>query len=495
MASGATIYETAGRRLISGDLEGAITGYSECIALEPQNFAALNNLGVALIKAARFDDATVVLRRALDLQPGYLRALTNLGKALRETGHLAEAIERLQEAVCVGLGHAPALVNLGDALGASGDLAAAEQTLERAVRVAPALVEAHVTLGMLRLQRGRVREALATLQAAVALAPEHAEAHSSLGHALFVTGDWQAAWPHFEYRLQRPALRSRLPIPPGLTRWNGSLSEGLEVWLIAEQGLGDQLQFARYAKTLASSGVGCAIASHPRIVRLLTDAELADRVVPFGSTPSTTTRTCFLPLMSLPAWHGTRSDTVPAPGGYLTADPERVELWRTRLADMSGVRVALAWAGNPAMETGRHLGRSPPLVSLQPLMIVPNVSFVSVQKNAGEDQLDSVAFGSSIRRFRDLDSGPDAFLDTAAVLKSVDLLVTSDTSIAHLAGALGVPTWLCLLHEPDWRWMRSGSTTPWYTSMRLFRQPAPGDWNSVFREVTHALESYAPARS
>jgi hypothetical protein len=144
------------------------------------------------------------------------------------------------------------------------------------------------------------------------------------------------------------------------------------------------------------------------------------------------------------------------------------------------------------METGRHRGRSPPLHALEPLLRVPGAHFISLQRGPGEEQLDTATFGRSILRFKDLDSGPDAFLDTAAALTCVDLLVTSDSAIAHLAGALGVPTWLCLMHEPDWRWMREGSRTPWYASMRLFRQPSPGDWGSVFAAVAAELSLRVP---
>jgi Flp pilus assembly protein TadD len=449
---------------------------------------ALNNLGVSLIKEGRFEQAIAVLEEALTVQPSYLRALTNLGKAMRAAGRLPEAIDRLREATALEPDYAPALVNLGDALAASGDLDAAEECLERALCTAPGLVEAHMTLGIVRLQSGRVPEAIGALRNAVALAPAHADAHQNLAHALFVSGDWQAAWPHFEYRFQRPSYASQSRMPADFPRWDGLPSAGLELWLIAEQGLGDQLQFARYAKTVADVGVRCVIACHPRIVKILAAAQIAQDVIPLGTARSGD-HVRIMPLMSLPAWHGTQPETVPASDGYLVSDESRVRLWSGRLASLSGLRVALAWAGNPAMETGRYLGRSPPLSALAPLMSVHNVSFVSVQKYTGEHQLNDVSFGNSILQLPDLDSGPDAFLDTAAVLKSVDMLITSDTSIAHLGGALGVPTWLCLMHEPDWRWMRSGSTTPWYTSMRLFRQPSPGDWDSVFVDVANALQN------
>jgi tetratricopeptide (TPR) repeat protein len=484
--SAARCYELGGLKLAHGDAEGAIAAYRQCLLLAPPHAAVLNNLGSALLKAGRFEAAIAALEAALALNPGYPRALVNLGKALREAGRAAEAIVPLHQALALNPDYAPALVNLGDALAAIGDLEAAQQALERSVGLAPTLVEAHMSLGIARLQAGRIAESIDALRAAVTLAPSHADAHSNLGHALFVAGDWEAAWPHFEHRFRRHAHRASLRPPTGAARWDGTVSAELELWLLGEQGLGDQLQFVRYAKILHDRGVRCVIACDPRLVKILGAAELGARIVPFD-TAAETPSARWVPLMSLPGWHRTRPDTVPAAVGYLSADPVRVARWRTRFPKTTGLRVALAWAGNPRMETGRHAGRSPPLTALAPLMAVPHVNFVSLQKGHGEEQLESVPFGGSILCLPDLDAGPDAFVDTAAILRCVDLLVTSDSAIAHLAGALGVPTWLCLMREPDWRWMQNGADTPWYSSMRLFRQPASGDWASVYAEITNHL--------
>jgi tetratricopeptide (TPR) repeat protein len=484
--SAARCYELGGLKLAGGDTEGAIAAYQQCLALAPPHAAVFNNLGSALLKAGRFEAAIAALEAALALDAGYVRALVNLGKALREAGRAAEALAPLDQALASNPNYAPALVNLGDALAATGDLDAAQQALERSVRLAPTLVEAHMSLGIARLQAGRIAESIDALRAAVALSPSHADAHSNLGHALFVAGDWEAAWPHFEHRFRRHAHRVPLRPPTGVARWDGTVSAELELWLLGEQGLGDQLQFVRYAKLLHDRGVRCVIACDPRLVKILEAAQLGARIVPFD-TAADTSAARWVPLMSLPGWHRTRSDTVPAAAGYLAADPVRVARWRARFPTTTGLRVALAWAGNPRMETGRHAGRSPPLAALAPLMTVPQVSFVSLQKGHGEEQLESVSFGDSILRLPDLDAGPDAFLDTAAILKCVDLLVTSDTAIAHLAGALGVPTSLCLMREPDWRWMLKGADTPWYQSVRLFRQSASGDWASVYAEIASHL--------
>jgi tetratricopeptide (TPR) repeat protein len=484
-------YELGGLKLAHGDVEGAIASYQRCLELAaPAAPAAVyNNLGTAFIKAHRFEAAIEALEAALTLQPQYLRALVNLGKALCEIGRIAEALARLEEAVEIHPDYPPALINLGDAHAAAGDYEAAECVLERALRLAPQHVEAHMSLGVVRMALGRTAESLAELRVAVALAPDHPDAHMSLAHGLFAAGEWQAAWPHFEHRLRRMPHRAPLRPPPGIAPWDGQVSSSLELWLVGEQGLGDQLQFARYARVLTAQGIACALACDRRIVKMLELGSLGCRVVPFDCPVEATVRDTmrWMPLMSAAHWHCTRRDNVPWAAGYLAADAASVERWQARLPPTRSTRVALAWAGNPRMETGRHVGRSPPLAALAPLFGVPDIEFVSLQRGPGEDQLDRLPFGRSILRWEDLDSGTDAFLDSAAVLTRVDLLVTSDSAIAHLAGALGVPTWLCLMREPDWRWLPADTKTPWYDSMRIFRQPSPGDWAGVYRDVAAAL--------
>ncbi len=480
------IGELARLRLANGELAAAIEAYGKCMTLAPHSAAVRNNLGAALIRATRFAEAVDVLQGALTIQPGYPRALVNLGKALTELGRHREARSTLEHALAVAPDYVPALINWGEACAASGDSATAARALERAVMLAPNAPEAHMSLGILRLHAGRTAAALESLRHALRLAPDHAGAHSNLAHALFTSGDWQSAWPHFEHRFSSHSRRASLEIPPGMPRWNGTRFDGLEVWLLGEQGLGDQLQFARYAKIVSNLGVSCVLSCDPRLVRILEGAGLGARVVALG-TAGDAPNARWMPLMSLPGWHRTGADSVPAAGGYLKADRERVARWRARLAPLRGLRVGLAWAGNPRMETGRHLGRSPPLAALAPLLQVPGVEFVSLQKAPGDAQLATAPFRGSIVSLPDLDEGPDAFMDTAAVLLGIDLLVTSDTAIAHLAGGLGVRCWLCLMHEPDWRWMRTGAATPWYASLRLFRQSAAGDWSGVYEEVAREL--------
>ena len=482
-ASAARLFELGGLKLSRGDLPGAIAAYQQCCAFEPRSAPLFNNLGSALSKAGRLDEAIMALETSLRLDPSYVRPRVNLGKALFEAGRAGEAVVCLRAVLRQQPDYVPALVNLGNALAASGDGEAAHAALMRAVERDAFCVEARMALADLHLRAGRLSQAIEELQGAVARAPSHAEAHWHLGHLLFMAGRWEEAWPHMEYRLERIDFTP----PPGIERWDGGVRPHQEVWLVGEQGLGDQLQFARYAPILAEAGVPCVLHCDARLVALLAQAHLAPRVEPLGKAqPAVSSQAAWIPLMSLPIWHRTTPDSVPRANGYLVADPVRVEHWHERLPKPPGGRIGLAWSGNPRFEVGRNVGRSPPLRALAPLARFTDVAFLSLQKGAGEEQLADPVF-HWITRLHGLDEGFDAFLDTAAVLQCIDLLITSDTGIAHLAGALGVPTWLCLMKTPDWRWMLEGCETSWYRSVRVFRQPAAGDWASVYAQIAAEL--------
>jgi tetratricopeptide (TPR) repeat protein len=482
-ASAARLFELGGLKLSRGDLSGAIAAYQQCCALEPRSAALFNNLGSALSKAGRLDEAIVALETALRLDPSYVRPRVNLGKALFEAGRAGEAVVCLRTVLRGQPDYVPALVNLGNALAASGDGEAAHAVLLQAVARDASCTEARMSLADLHLRGGRLSQAIEQLREAVLRAPGHAEAHWHLGHLLFMAGRWVEAWPHMEYRLERIDFT---PLP-GIERWDGAVRPQQEVWLLGEQGLGDQLQFARYAPILAEAGVSCVLQCDARLVALLAQSHLAPRVEPLGKAgPAPSSQAVWMPLLSLPGWHRTTPDSVPRADGYLVADPLRVAHWHERLPQRPGGRIGLAWTGNLRFEVGRNVGRSPPLRALAALAPFTDVAFLSLQKGAGEEQLADPAF-HWITRLEGLDEGFDAFLDTAAVLQCIDLLITSDTGIAHLAGALGVPTWLCLMKTPDWRWMLEGRESSWYRSVRVFRQTAAGDWASVYAQVAAEL--------
>ena len=263
----------------------------------------------------------------------------------------------------------------------------------------------------------------------------------------------------------------------------------------AEQGLGDVMQFCRYLPLLAAQGATIVFEVMPSLKALLRTLPGALHMIGRGEPIPAVDYYC--PLLSLPHALNTRIDTIPAQVPYLAAEPERVARWQERLGTLRGLRVGLAWQGNPkAEEFVWARGRSLPLAALEPLAQLPDVSLVSLQKGPGCEQLPRVPFADRIVELgTDLDAGPDAFLDTAAVMASLDLVVSCDTSIVHLAGALGRPVWTALSLSPEWRWLLARNDSPWYPTMRLFRQSADGDWGAVVTAMVQALAPLAAQRA
>ncbi|MDP6175717.1 MAG: hypothetical protein QGF09_16260, partial [Rhodospirillales bacterium] len=265
--------------------------------------------------------------------------------------------------------------------------------------------------------------------------------------------------------------------------WTGGEVVGKHLLLASEQGLGDAIQFARYAQLLGEAGAKVSLACHPRLVRLLQSLPGAVDIQPIdGRLPKADLHA---PLLSLPHLGGTLFEAIPAPIPYLTPEPDLVRHWTERLGE--GLKIGLAWQGNPAYEGDRT--RSIPLARLAPLCEASGTRFFSLQTELGRDQLDRLGHA----RIEDLGDELDrdhAFIDTAAVMGNLDLVITSDTAIPHLAGALGRPVWLLLPHTPDWRWGLEGTLCPWYPTMRLIRQPAPGDWRGAVDQAQAALDHW-----
>ena len=478
--SAADYEQLAAVQLRAGDARGAAENYQRCIALCPDNPGLHNNLGTALLHAGRTADAIANFRIAIGLSPTYVRPRVNLGMALRQTGQPAEAIRTLRRALELSPDYAPALVNMGNALLDSGDFKEAIDSLERAIQLQPELVEARVSLGAALARDGKIVDAIAALRDAVTLAPQNGEAHVALGHLLFISEDWQASWPHMEYRFATQIRPVHLNSPAGVERWDGTLSADLELWLLAEQGLGDTLQFSRYARVLVERGVRVVIACDPKLVRLLQSVDARIRVVAFPTQP-TDRAARWYPLMSLPLLLGTDLTTVPSAIPYLASAQTRIERWQKDLGPHSTMRVGLAWAGNQAHANDRH--RSIKLAELLPQLPI-GFSYFSLQKDIPAQDREILL---SDPRIVDVADELHDFCDTAALCDCLDLIISVDTSVAHLSGALGRNTWILLPLHCDWRWMQSRVDTPWYPTARLYRQIKHGDWQSLLEHIRKDL--------
>lgn len=468
----------------------AIRPLRRCVALDPYGTFHRFHLAHALLTRQRYGEAEAVLRDLIRLAPDDHRARANLGIALKNLGRHDEAAAAGRRALALVPAEPGVLSNLGLALSFQpGRDAEAARILSRAVAVDPDFTAARLNLGLVFSKLRRPDEAEAQCRHVIARDPNHAEAHTLLGTCLLLRGDLEPGFREYEWRTR---LADRQVAPRGLPTpvWDGGPPEGRTILLHDEQGLGDGIQFVRYAPLLRGRGARVIVECDGLLVRLFATLPGVDEVV--GRSAPTPPHDAHAALPSLPHRFGTTLATVPADVPYLHAEPERVEFWRRRLGPRPAaarLRVGLVWAGNPDFKDDRR--RSPGLDVLLPLLGVAGVAFFGLQKGAGRADLE----GRDLERrgpmpgfFTDLGAEITDFADTAAIMANLDLVISSCTAPAHLAGALGRPVWTLLPDSADWRWLERGDTTPWYPTMRLFRQTAPGDWASVVAEVRAALE-------
>jgi tetratricopeptide (TPR) repeat protein len=469
-----------------GRMDEASVAYTDAIRLQPDFAEAHYNLGTALMALGRIDDAVDAFRAATRLKPDFTAAHLSLGAALREMGRLDAALAAYTRAIRVTPENAEAHTDRGNLLKAVGRLEEALAAHAAAIRVRPDFAEAHYNLGNTLKALGRLDEAIAAYRAAIRGKPDFAEAHVNLGMELLLAGDFAHGWAAYAWRL-RGALSPRTFSRPA---WRGESLAGRRILLHAEQGLGDTIQFCRYVPLVAARG-GLVTLEAPRpLLRLLSGLSGVTRLIAEGESIPAFDVHCS--LMSLPLAFGTEEDTIPAQVPYLAAKPDRIAYWRDRLGPKTRPRVGLVWSGGfrpdqPAL-FAVNARRNIPLPLIGQLNR-PDIDFVSLQKGEpAEGELralqDTLWPGGNFTN-----AGPDIgdFDDTAGLIETLDLVISVDTSTAHLAAAMGKPVWLLNRFDSCWRWLRHREDSPWYPTVRLFRQTEPGDWHGVARRVAAAL--------
>ncbi|MCS6852638.1 MAG: tetratricopeptide repeat protein [Gemmataceae bacterium] len=452
--------------------------YEQALQLQPSHAQACFGLGSLYLSQGRWAEAAAWFREVIRLRPDVAAAYCNLGNALAGQGRFEEAAAAFTAALQLQPGSADLLRRRRTVLDQLGRLAEAEADARALLDLRPGDAAAHAALADLLRRQGRWADALAECDAAIRLQPDLADAHGTRALVWLTLGDYERGWPEYEWRWRcADFAQAAVPRP----RWDGSPLRGQAVLLQAEQGLGDTLQFIRYAPLVQERGGVVIAAVPPALRRLLQSCRGIDRLVNLGEPV-----VCALwaPHLSLPGIFQTTVATVPADVPYLAAEEALVEAWRQVLGPYRGLTIGVAWQGSTGFR-GDHL-RSFPLARLAPLAALPGVRLVSLQKGPGSDQVGTVDFPILDLGPR-LDESSGAFVDTAAVLRSLDLLVTVDTALAHLAGALAVPTWVALPYVPNWRWLLDRDDSPWYPTARLFRQPRPGDWEAVFVRMADEL--------
>jgi tetratricopeptide (TPR) repeat protein len=476
-----------------GKLPDAVACFEQALRLRSDFAEAHNNLASSLQLQGQLDEAVASYGRALRLKPDSAEAHFNLGSALQAQGKFAEAAASYQEALRLRPNYAEARNNLGNTYREQGLTKKAVANLEWALRLRPKSVEAYINLGVALQEQGELAEAAVRFEQALRLQPDCAEAHYDLGMLRLLEGDFEHGWPEHEWRLQLQARRvsetagslahaSALQPGPG---WDGGPLAGKTFLICAEQGLGDTIQFIRYAAVLKERGATVVAEVQPDLLGVLAGCPGIDQLVGQGSPPPQ----CDVqaPLVSLPALCGTTLATIPAQVPYLLADRSRVAHWRERLAGVSGVKVGICWQGNPAYKHDRR--RSVSLERFAPLAEIPGIRLVCLQKGPGREQWDALAARwPTVDLPGQAEEPSQGWVDTAGLVCAVDLVITVDTAVAHLAGALGVSVWVALPFAPDWRWLLGREDSPWYPSMRLFRQTQAGDWPEVFQRIKDALQ-------
>ena len=465
-----------------GKFDQAVARFEQALVLRPDHAQSHNNLGNVLFAQGKLDEAAARYAQALALRPEYVEAHNNLGNVLLGQDKLAEAAACYERALALRPDHVEAHYNLGNVLMPQGRFEEAAARYERAVALRPDYAEALHNLAVALRNQGRLDEAVQRFEQAIALRPDYAEAQLALATCRLLAGDYERGWTAFEVRPHMPKVETGQRLP----RWTGQPLARCRLLLIAEQGLGDTLQFMRYARVLKERGARIVLACQRPLARLLAHHPDLDELFILGSAEEWPRSDYYLPLLSAPAALLSVGTSIPCDVPYVWADPELTDHWRGELAAIDGFRIGIAWQGSSDYVGDRW--RSIPLEQFAPLARLPGVRLVSLQKGFGSEQVATVDFPVLDLGGR-LDEAAGAFVDTAAVIGNLDLVVTSDTAVAHLAGALGAPVWLAVQFSSEWRWMLGSDATPWYPTMRLFRQTTFGEWPDVFERIAAAVQT------
>jgi len=475
-----------------GDLHAAITSYNTALRLKPNHPEAHNNLGNAQKKQGDLDAAIASYNTALRLKPNYPEAHYNLGNALKKQGDLDAAIASYNTALQLKPNYSEAHNNLGNALQRQGDLDAAIACYNSALRLKPNYPEAHYNIGNVLKEQGDLDAAIASYNTALRLKPNYPEARWNSSTTMLLGDDYKNGWKRFDSRFAR---RIRLDAYPPLPAWKGEkTTKEAPLLLISEQGFGDTIQFMRYVRALREKGVETTLCI-PEKLHGLARASGLDQNPISPKEAQKVSRGFYAPLMSLGRILGITPESPIVKESYIKTDTEQVNKWSHLLAAESKPIIGIHWQGNPNHEKNNLAGRSLPLEKLAPAVSAIDCKLLSLQKGFGSEQLENCSFKHLFVSCQDQVNDTWDFLETAAIIRNCNLIITSDSALAHLAGGMGTTTWLLLQKIPDWRWGLEGDTRFWYPSMRLFRQKERGNWDEVVERVAEALQEHSGSSS
>lgn len=466
--------------------------FRKILALQPGNHEAHNNLGVVL---ERMEEAEAAFRRALSLKPDYFEAQNNLGNNLQYQGRLEEAEKIFRSLLSRNPGNSNIHLNLGKVLQDQGRLDEAMDAYREALILNPGNHLAYINQGVLLQLQGKIDEAIAAYRMALELKPDDAAAHANYSLVLLLKGDFREGWKNYEWRWEGNRQLKKFRRNFLQPQWQGGELSGRRILLHAEQGLGDSLQFIRYAPLVAERGGHVIVECQPELKRLFNSVDGIKEIVSRdGAAPTDFDVHCS--LLSLPLAFNTDVETIPANIPYLKADEQSVAHWRNKIGEDERLKIGLVWAGNPRKHDSEESlidrRRSCRLEMFAPLAAIPGARYFSLQKGETGRQAANPPAGLDLC---DLTSELHDFADTAALIANLDLVISVDTSVAHLAGGMGKPVWLLSRLDGCWRWLLDREDSPWYPNMRLFRQRQAGNWEDVIEGVCGALGEMLSQRS
>ena len=468
-----------------GDLIEAINAFKTATELKPNFPEAHSNLGAAYQQQGDLIAATKSFKRAIELKPNFTDAHFNLGIAFQEQGDLIAAIASYTQSLKLKPDCPDAHHKLGIALMKRGELNSAINSFNTALELKPFFPEAHINAGSAFKRLGKLSAAKDSYNTALKLKPHTAKAEFNLSLLMLLKGDYINGWREYESR--REDGSGKLHASPKSKEWDGEpLQENTQLLLVSEQGYGDTLHFMRYAQALKQQGIHTSLCAQTKLHSLIQASGIdASPLTPDQANLVTDGQ--WIPLLSLPKHLEVGPDNPIITEPYIHTTDELSTKWRTILSAEQRPIIGINWQGNPAAENTELRGRSLPLETFAPIAQLKSITMLSLQKGFGSEQLENCSFKDRFVSCQDQINDTWDFLETAAIVANCDLIITSDTSVAHLAGGMGKPTWLLLKKIPEWRWGLESDSTFWYPSMRLFRQKETGNWDEVLKRVSNAL--------
>lgn len=463
--------------------------YRRLIKGGSSNPTVFGNLAFICGRTGRHDEVVSLLRQALVIEPNSPDTLNNLGIVLRQQGDLKAAIASYQQAIELKPNDPAILNNLGNALSQQDNLEAAIAAYNKAILVNPNYAEAYNNLGAALQDEGFLDAAVEAYNKAIKLKPDFQSARRNLAMSLLLMQDYTAGWEMYEDRHNLFTGTFQLHAKPSSPLWDGrSLQQRDQLLIVSEQGIGDTLQFMRYALYLKNQGVSISVCAPARLHSLIQASEI-DPSPRTSDEANNVNDERWIPMLSLPRYLNVSPKNPIITEPYIKSKAELIEKWKKIFAQEDRPIIGINWQGNPDAEKTVSKGRSFPLEAFSPIATHKDITLVSLQKDFGSEQLDACSFRDRFVSCQKQVNYTWDFLETAAIIANCDLIISSDTAVAHLAAGMGKTTWLLLKKVPDWRWGMEGDTSFWYPSMRIFRQNKRGDWPEVMERVAAELHA------